>query len=47
VPSFGRDPHQVHWGRLGIDATAPLEWPAEFERKKVPGSGQIRFEDYL
>ncbi len=47
VPSFGRDPHQVHWGRLGIDATAPLQWPAEFERKKVPGSGQIRFEDYL
>ena len=47
VPSFGRDPHQVHWGRLGIDATAPLEWPAEFERKKIPGSDQVRFEDYL
>jgi 4-hydroxybenzoate decarboxylase len=47
VPSFGRDPHQMHWGRLGIDATAPLEWPAEFERKKVPGSDQLRFEDYL
>jgi 4-hydroxybenzoate decarboxylase len=47
VPSFGRDPHQVHWGRLGIDATAPLEWPAEFERKKVPGAGAVRFEDYL
>lgn len=25
VPSFARDPHVVHWGRLGIDATAPLE----------------------
>jgi UbiD family decarboxylase len=47
VPSFGRDPHQVHWGRLGIDATRPLQWPAEFERKKVPGAGHIRFEDYL
>ncbi len=47
VPSFARDPHQVHWGRLGIDATAPLEWPAEFERKKVPGADRIRFEDYL
>jgi UbiD family decarboxylase len=47
VPSFARDPHQIHWGRLGIDATAPLEWPAEFERKKVPGADRIRFEDYL
>jgi 4-hydroxybenzoate decarboxylase len=47
VPSFARDPHQVHWGRLGIDATAPLEWPAEFERKRVPGSDRVRFEDYL
>lgn len=47
VPSFARDPHQIHWGRLGIDATAPLEWPAEFERKKVPGADGVRFEDYL
>ncbi len=47
VPSFGRDPHQIHWGRLGIDATAPLEWPAEFERKKIPGADRLRFEDYL
>ena len=47
VPSFARDPHQIHWGRLGIDATAPLEWPAEFERKKIPGADSVRFEDYL
>jgi len=47
VPSFARDPHQVHWGRLGIDATAPLEWPAEFERKKIPGADRVRLEDYL
>ena len=47
VPSFARDPHQIHWGRLGIDATAPLEWPAEFERKQVPGADRVRFEDYL
>ncbi len=47
VPSFARDPHQVHWGRLGIDATAPLEWAAEFERKKIPGADRIRLEDYL
>jgi UbiD family decarboxylase len=47
VPSFARDPHQIHWGRLGIDATAPLEWPAEFERKKIPGAESVRLEDYL
>ncbi len=47
VPSFARDPHQVHWGRLGIDATAPLEWPKEFERKRIPGADRVRLEDYL
>jgi UbiD family decarboxylase len=47
VPSFARDPHQVHWGRLGIDATAPSEWPAEFERKRIPGADTVRLEDYL
>jgi 4-hydroxybenzoate decarboxylase len=47
VPSFARDPHQMHWGRMGIDATAPLEYGAEFERKRTPGEGDIRLEDYL
>ena len=47
VPSYARDPHQVHWGRLGIDATAPLEWRDEFERKGYPGLESIRLEDYL
>lgn len=47
VPSFARDPHQVHWGRLGIDATAPLEWASEFERKRYPGLESTRLEDYL
>ena len=47
VPSYARDPHQVHWGRLGIDATAPLKWRDEFERKRYPGLESIRLEDYL
>ena len=47
VPSFARDPHKIHWGRLGIDATKPLEHPADFERKKTPGLNDIRLEDYL
>ena len=47
VPSYARDPHRLHWGRLGIDATAPLEWRDEFERKRYPGLESIRLEDYL
>ena len=47
VPSYARDPHRAHWGRLGIDATAPLEHREEFERKRYPGYDSIRLEDYL
>jgi UbiD family decarboxylase len=47
VPSFARDPHKIHWGRLGIDATKPLDHPADFERKKTPGLHEICLEDYL
>ena len=47
VPSYARDPHRLHWGRLGIDATAPLEHRAEFERKRYPGHESVRIEDYL
>jgi UbiD family decarboxylase len=47
VPSFARDPHRIHWGRLGIDATMPLEHAAEFERKKTPGLSSLKLEDYL
>ena len=47
VPSYARDPHRLHWGRLGIDATAPLDHAAEFERKRYPGLETVRIEDYL
>ena len=47
VPSSARDAHQSYWGRLGMDATKPLEWSDEFERKVAPGSSSIRLEDYL
>ena len=47
VPSFARDPYQMHWGRLGVDATKPLEHAAEFERKKTPGLSSLKLEDYL
>jgi 4-hydroxybenzoate decarboxylase len=47
VPSFARDPHRMHWGRLGIDATKPLEHLADFERKKAPGLNTLKLEDYI
>ena len=47
VPSAARDAHQSYWGRMGLDATKPLEWPAEFERKTFPGIAQIRLKDYI
>jgi 2,5-furandicarboxylate decarboxylase 1 len=31
-PGFGRDPHELHRSKLGIDATAPLDCWDEFER---------------
>jgi len=47
VPSFARDPHRMHWGRLGIDATKPLDHAGDFERKKTPGLDTLRLEDYI
>ena len=47
VPSFYRDPHHDHWGRLGIDATAPFARRAEFERKRVPGAEAVDLDAYL
>ena len=47
VPSFSRDPHKIHWGRLGIDATKPIAHAADFERKTTPGLRELRLDDYL
>src|SRR5690606_30898642 len=47
VPSFSRDPHRVHWGRLGIDATRPINAAADFERKKIPNLENLVLADYL
>ena len=47
VPTSGRDPHKSYWGRMGIDATKPLEWRDEFERRTIPGTESIRLEDYI
>jgi 4-hydroxybenzoate decarboxylase len=47
VPGFYRDPHQDHWGRIGIDATCPFGRKAEFERKRIPGAADLKLADYL
>jgi len=47
IPSFARDPHRMHWGRLGVDATKPAEHAEAFERKRVPGLRTIELADYL
>jgi UbiD family decarboxylase len=41
TPSFYRDPHKDHWGRMGIDATAPFDRRNEFERKRIPGADSV------
>lgn len=47
VAGFPRDPHGLHTAKLGIDATIPLGQWAEYERKRPPGHGQVRLEDFL
>ena len=47
TPSFYRDPHKDHWGRLGIDATAPFERRSEFVRKRIPGAEAIDLAAYF
>ena len=46
-PSFYRDPHRMHWGRLAIDATAPLKRKGEYERKRIPGEVEMDLKKYL
>ncbi|MDG1986609.1 MAG: UbiD family decarboxylase [Halieaceae bacterium] len=47
VPGFYRDPNKDHWGRLGLDATKPFDRQTDFERKAVPGEGQIDLARFL
>ncbi|HJU22356.1 MAG TPA: UbiD family decarboxylase [Casimicrobiaceae bacterium] len=47
TPSFYRDPHKDHWGRMGIDATVPFERRKEFERKRIPGADTVDLAAYF
>jgi 2,5-furandicarboxylate decarboxylase 1 len=46
--SFQReDVRKAHRGKLGIDATAPLDMQDVFKRRRFPGAEHIRLADYL
>ena len=47
TPSFYRDPHKEHWGRVGIDATVPFARRHEYERKRIPGADTVELADYF
>jgi UbiD family decarboxylase len=47
TPSFYRDIHKDHWGRMGIDATVPFDRRKEFERKRIPGADSVDLSAYF
>lgn len=47
TPTFYRDPHKDHWGRIGIDATAPFARRDEFIRKRIPGADTLNLAEYI
>jgi len=47
TPTFYRDPKKDHWGRMGIDATAPFARRDEFVRKRIPGADAVDLAKYL
>ena len=48
LPSYTReDVRDVHRGKVGIDATAPLGRGDLFTRRRFPGEETIALEDYL
>jgi 3-polyprenyl-4-hydroxybenzoate decarboxylase len=47
TPSFYRDTHKDHWGRMGIDATVPFDRRNEFERKRIPGADSVDLSAYF
>jgi 2,5-furandicarboxylate decarboxylase 1 len=45
-PGLPRDPHGMHAGKLGIDATIPLGTWAEHARKRAPSLGRVRLDEF-
>ena len=40
-----KDKSAIHRGKLGMDATVPLDMKKEFERKKIPSEGKVNLPD--
>jgi 2,5-furandicarboxylate decarboxylase 1 len=48
IPSYTReDVRDVHRGKVGIDATAPLNRKDVFARRRFPGEEEIELENYI
>jgi UbiD family decarboxylase len=47
TPTFYRDPHKDHWGRMAIDACVPYDRRGEFERKRLVGTESINLDDWI
>ena len=48
IPSYTReDVRDIHRGKVGIDATVPLDKRALFARRRFPGEDAVRLEEYL
>ena len=46
APGLPRDPHGMHAGKLGIDATIPLGTWDEHARKRAPRLGRVHLDDF-
>jgi UbiD family decarboxylase len=47
IPAHPRDPHRLHYGKVGIDATKPTEALEELSKTKVVGKEKIDLDSYL
>lgn len=48
IPSYTReDVRDIHRGKVGIDATVPMDKRDLFARRRFPGEEGLRLEDYL
>lgn len=48
IPSYTReDVRDIHRGKVGIDATVPMDKRELFARRRFPGEENVRLEEYL
>ncbi len=47
IPTHPRDPHRLHYGKVGIDATKPMEAVEELSKSRVVGKDKIDINSYL